>query len=57
LNLQLDLGRPSRAKPNQANSIGSLQKHPKPCDWGDCRAAYIRIEAKMDSFAKVPTVS
>jgi hypothetical protein len=29
LDLQLDLGRPSRAKPSQASSMGNPQKRPK----------------------------
>jgi hypothetical protein len=57
LDLQLDLGRLSRAKPSQAYSVGSLQKHPKPCGWGDCRAVYFGIEARMDSFSAVPITS
>jgi hypothetical protein len=57
VDLQLDPGRPSRAKPSQANIMGSLQKCPKPCDWGECRAVYLRTEARTDSFAAVPMMS
>ncbi len=31
LDLQLDLGRPSRVEPSQASNAGSPQKRPKPC--------------------------
>ncbi len=55
MDLHPDLGRPSRVKPSQANSIGSLRKSPKQCGWGDCRAVYLGTEARMDSFAAVPT--
>jgi hypothetical protein len=32
LNIQLDLGRPSRARPSRASSVGSPQNRPKPCE-------------------------
>jgi hypothetical protein len=31
LDLQLNLGGPSRTWPSKSSSMGSLQKHPKPC--------------------------
>ncbi len=57
LDLQPDLGRPSRAKPSKASSVGSPQKSPKPCDWRECEAVYFGKEARMESFAAVPTMS
>jgi hypothetical protein len=42
------------AEPNQARSVGSLQKHPKPCGQRECEAVFFGIEARMDSFAAVP---
>ncbi len=57
MDLQLDLGRPSKVKPTPADSMRNLWKRPKPCGWGDCRAVYFGTEARMDSFAAVPTMS
>jgi hypothetical protein len=54
LDLQLDLGKPSRPKPIQASSVGSPQKRPWPCGWREHGAVYFWKEARMDSFAAVP---
>ncbi len=57
MDIPLDLGGPSRAEPSQASSVGSFQKHPKPCGQRECEAVYFGIEARMDSFAAVPATS